>query len=199
MSKKRALISLTDKTGIIEFAKILTENGYEIISTGGTEKFLKDGGISVINISDVTGFPECLDGRVKTLHPNIHAGILAMRGNPDHMAQLEKLNIGTIDMIVVNLYPFEQTIKKEPPVSFEEAIENIDIGGPAMLRSSAKNWQDVAVITDPRDYDRIAEQIKNGGTVDNNTKLELAYKVFKQTSEYDTMIAGYLKKYITGE
>ena len=192
--KKRALISLTDKTGIVEFAKILTENGYEIISTGGTEKVLKNGGIEVINISDVTGFPECLDGRVKTLDPKIHAGILAMRENPDHMAQLEKLNVGTIDMVIVNLYPFKQTILKEPPVSLEEAIENIDIGGPTMLRSAAKNWQDVVVIVDPKDYDIIAGQIKNGGIVDKETKLKLAYKVFEHTSAYDTLIAGYLRK-----
>ena len=192
--KKRALISLTDKTGIVDFAKVLAENGYEIISTGGTEKVLKDSGIDVINISDVTGFPECLDGRVKTLDPHIHAGILAMRENPGHMAQLEKLNVGTIDIVAVNLYPFKQTILKQPPVSLEEAIENIDIGGPTMLRSAAKNWQDVVVIVDPKDYEIIAEQIKNGGTIDKETKLKLAYKVFEHTSAYDTLIAGYLRK-----
>jgi len=192
--KKRALISLTDKTGIVDFAKVLTENGWEIISTGGTEKVLKDGGINVINISDVTGFPECLDGRVKTLDPHIHAGILAMRENPEHMKQLEKLNVGTVDMVVVNLYPFKKTILKEPPVSLEEAIEQIDIGGPTMLRSAAKNWQDVVVIIDPKDYALVAEKIKTTGFVDKETKLKLAYKVFEHTSAYDTLIAAYLRK-----
>ena len=196
MGKKRALISLTDKTGIVEFAKVLTKNGYEIISTGGTEKVLRDGGIGVINISDVTGFPECLDGRVKTLDPKIHAGILAARSNPEHMSQLEKLNAGTIDMVIVNLYPFKKTISKIPPVSLEEAIENIDIGGPAMLRSAAKNWRDVTVIIDPEDYKIIAAQIENNGTVGKETKFKLAYKVFEQTSQYDSMIAEYLRKFI---
>jgi phosphoribosylaminoimidazolecarboxamide formyltransferase/IMP cyclohydrolase len=194
MGKKRALISLSDKTGLVDFAKILTENGYEIISTGGTEQVLKDGGIVTINISDVTGFPECLDGRVKTLHPNIHAGILAMRENAEHMAQLADLKVGTIDMVIVNLYPFKETILKQPPVSREEAIEKIDIGGPTMLRAAAKNWQDVTVIVDPRDYNIIAEQIKNSGTVGKELKLKLAYKVFEHTSAYDTLIAEYLRK-----
>ena len=192
--KKRALMSTDDKTGILEFARVLTENGYEIISTGGTEKALKNGGIDVINISDVTGFPECLDGRVKTLDPKIHAGILAMRDNPDHMEQLGKLNVETIDMVVVNLYPFKQTILKEPPVSFEEAIEKIDIGGPTMLRSAAKNWQDVVVVVDPGDYGTVAEQIEKSGSVDKETKLTLAYKVFEHTSAYETLIAAYLRK-----
>ena len=192
--KKRALISVSDKTGIVEFARVLIESGYEIISTGGTEEVLKNNNIDVINISDVTDFPECLDGRVKTLHPNIHAGILAMRESPDHMKQIEKLNVGTIDMVVVNLYPFKETILKEPPVSLEEAIEKIDIGGPTMLRSAAKNWQDVVVIVDPKDYDGIEEKIKNNGFIDKETKLKLAYKVFEHTSAYDTLIAGYLRK-----
>ena len=192
--KKRALISVSDKTGIVEFARVLIESGYEIISTGGTEEVLKNNNIDVINISDVTDFPECLDGRVKTLHPNIHAGILAMRESPDHMKQIEKLNVGTIDMVVVNLYPFKETILKEPSVSLEEAIEKIDIGGPTMLRSAAKNWQDVVVIVDPKDYDGIEEQIKSNGFMDKETKLKLAYKVFEHTSAYDTLIAGYLRK-----
>ena len=192
--KKRALISLTDKTGIVDFAQILVANGYEIISTGGTEKVLRDSGVPTINISDITGFPECLDGRVKTMHPNIHAGILAMRENEEHMAQLSALNVETIDMVIVNLYPFKETISKQPPVSLEEAIENIDIGGPTMLRAAAKNWQDVVVIVDPQDYAVIAEKIKSGGEIDKELKLKLACKVFEYTAAYDTLIAEYLRK-----
>ena len=191
--KKRALISTDDKTGIAGLAKVLTENGYEIISTGKTEKVLREAQIEVINISAVTGFPECLDGRVKTLDPKIHAGILAVRENPSHMEQLEKLNVNTIDMVVANLYPFKETISKEPPVSLEEAIEKIDIGGPAMLRSAAKNWQDVVVAVDPKDYDMIAGQITNNGFVDKETKLKLACKVFEHTAAYDALIAAYLR------
>ena len=144
----RALISVSDKTGIVEFAKSLESFGIEIVSTGGTYKILKENGVQVMEISELTGFPECLDGRVKTLHPIVHAGILAMRSKPDHMKQLQDLNIGTIDFVVVNLYPFKQTILKDN-VTRDEAVENIDIGGPTMLRSAAKNYQDVAVITDP--------------------------------------------------
>jgi phosphoribosylaminoimidazolecarboxamide formyltransferase/IMP cyclohydrolase len=143
--KKRALISVSDKTGILDLARELHELSFEIISTGGTAKAISEAGIPVVNISDVTGFPECLDGRVKTLHPSVHAGILAMRSNPDHMKQLESLGIETIDLVVINLYPFRQTILKEG-VKLEEAIENIDIGGPTMLRAAAKNYQDVAVV-----------------------------------------------------
>ena len=154
--KKRAIISLSDKTGALDFAHGLCELGYEIISTGGTAKHLTEGGVPVTQISDVTGFPECLDGRVKTLHPAIHAGILAMRSNPDHMAQLERLGIGTIDIVAVNLYPFKATILRDE-VTLEEAIENIDIGGPTMIRAAAKNWQDVAVIVDPADYEAVLD------------------------------------------
>ena len=142
----KALISVSDKTGIVEFAKELEGLGIEIISTGGTYKKLKEEGVKAIEISDLTGFPECLDGRVKTLHPKVHAGILAMRSNPKHMEQLNQLNVDTIDFVVVNLYPFKQTILKED-VTRQEAVENIDIGGPTMLRSAAKNYQDVTVIT----------------------------------------------------
>lgn len=149
----KALISVSDKTGIVEFAKELEELGIEIISTGGTYKKLKEEGVKAIEISDLTGFPECLDGRVKTLHPKVHAGILAMRSNPKHMEQLKQLNVDTIDFVVVNLYPFKQTILKEG-VTRQEAVENIDIGGPTMLRSAAKNYQDVTVITDPKDYEK---------------------------------------------
>lgn len=190
---KRALISVSDKTGIVEFSKKLSELGFEIISTGGTAKQLKEAGIDVIGISDITGFPECLDGRVKTLHPNIHAGLLAIRSNPEHMKQLEELKVETIDVVVVNLYPFKQTILKEG-VSREEAIENIDIGGPTMLRSAAKNFQDVAVIVDPKDYSKVLEEIEKDGNVSIDTKFYLCSKVFEHTSHYDTLIANYMRK-----
>lgn len=189
----RALISVSDKTGIVEFAKELVNLGVEIISTGGTHKVLQDAGIKVLGISEVTNFPECLDGRVKTLHPNIHAGILAMRSNPDHMKQLSDLNIETIDLVVVNLYPFKQTILKDG-VSRGEAIENIDIGGPTMLRSAAKNYQDVAVIVDPKDYKRVLLELKNENKVSLDTKFYLCSKVFAHTAHYDTLIANYMKK-----
>ena len=188
----KALISVSDKTGIVEFAKELDSIGIEIISTGGTYKKLKEEGIKAIEISELTGFPECLDGRVKTLHPKVHAGILAMRSNPDHMKQLEELNVDTIDFVVVNLYPFKQTILKEN-VKREEAVENIDIGGPTMLRSAAKNYQDVAVITDPRDYEKVLSELKNDGKVSLDTKFYLMNKVFEHTASYDAMICKYLK------
>lgn len=192
--KKRALISLSDKTGVVEFARGLAELGFEIVSTGGTEKTLKDAGIPVVNISDITGFPECLDGRVKTLHPNVHAGILAMRDNPEHMEQLKKLNINTIDVVAINLYPFKATISKDN-VALEDAIENIDIGGPTMIRAAAKNWQDVAVIVDPNDYGMILQELKAGG-VSRDTKFRLCLKVFEHTASYDALIAQYLRKQI---
>lgn len=189
----RALISVSDKTGIVEFAKKLQELGVEIISTGGTHKALEDSGLKVTGISEVTGFPECLDGRVKTLHPKIHAGLLAMRSNPYHMKQLSDLNIETIDIVVVNLYPFKQTILKEN-VSRPEAIENIDIGGPTMLRSAAKNYQDVAVVVDPEDYDKVIEELKTNREVSQDTKFYLCSKVFEHTAHYDALIASYIKK-----
>ena len=187
--KKRALVSVSDKAGVVEFCKGLVENGFEIISTGGTAKALKDAGIKVIGISDITGFPECLDGRVKTLHPNIHAGLLAMRSNPEHMAQLEKLNINTIDIVCVNLYPFKATLAKG--ADFAECIENIDIGGPTMIRAAAKNYQDVAVIVDPADYGKVLDELANGG-VTIETKKYLQYKVFAHTAVYDSLISNYL-------
>ena len=190
---KTALISVSDKTNIIGFAKRLQSLGIKIISTGGTEKAIKQENIEVVNISDVTGFPECLDGRVKTLHPSIHAGLLAIRDNKEHMAQLSKLNIDTIDMVVVNLYPFKQTILKEN-VSLEESIENIDIGGPTMLRSAAKNYKDVVVIVDPSDYEKVIAEIEESGDVSQKTKFELAFKVFNHTAAYDALIATYLRK-----
>lgn len=188
----RALISVSDKTGIVELAKELKALGVELISTGGTYRKLKEEGIDAIEISEITGFPECLDGRVKTLHPAVHAGLLAMRSKPEHMQQLKELNIQPIDLVIVNLYPFKATILKEG-VTREEAVENIDIGGPTMLRAAAKNYQDVAVVTDPEDYPRILEELKNGG-ITLETKFYLMQKVFMHTSSYDTMIADYLRR-----
>ncbi len=189
----KALISVSDKTGIVEFAKELEKCGVEIISTGGTYKKLKEEGVKAIEISELTGFPECLDGRVKTLHPSVHAGILAMRSNENHMKQLKDLNIDTIDFVVVNLYPFKQTILKDG-VTREEAVENIDIGGPTMLRSAAKNYQDVAVITDPTDYEKVLYELKENGQVSKDTKFYLMQKVFEHTANYDAMICNYIKE-----
>ncbi|MFZ7130987.1 MAG: bifunctional phosphoribosylaminoimidazolecarboxamide formyltransferase/IMP cyclohydrolase [Eubacteriales bacterium] len=187
----RALISVSDKEGIIPFCRKLSNMHVEIISTGGTAKLLMENGIEVIKISEVTGFPECLDGRVKTLHPNIHGGILAMRDNKDHQRQLEQFNIIPIDLVVVNLYPFKKTIEKEDVV-LEEAIENIDIGGPTMLRSAAKNYKDVVAVTDPQDYDKVLKELEKGGSVSPDTKFHLAVKVFQHTAQYDSMISNYL-------
>ncbi len=189
----KALISVSDKTGIVEFAKELEKQGIEIISTGGTYKKLKEEGVNAIEISELTGFPECLDGRVKTLHPIVHAGILAMRSNENHMKQLQDLKIDTIDFVVVNLYPFKQTILKDN-VTRAEAVENIDIGGPTMLRSAAKNYQDVTVITDPKDYEIVLKELKESGKVSIDTKFYLMQKVFEHTSNYDTMISKYIKE-----
>lgn len=189
----RALISVSDKTGIVAFAKELVSLGIEIISTGGTYHQLQQAEIPAIEISELTGFPECLDGRVKTLHPTVHAGLLAMRDKSEHMQQLKELNIATIDMVVVNLYPFKATILKEG-VTRGEAVENIDIGGPTMLRSAAKNYQDVTVIVDPRDYETVLLELKENKEVSLDTKFYLMQKVFMHTSNYDTMIADYLKK-----
>ncbi|MEG1791319.1 MAG: bifunctional phosphoribosylaminoimidazolecarboxamide formyltransferase/IMP cyclohydrolase [Clostridia bacterium] len=188
---KRALISVSDKTGVVELAQRLEALGYEIISTGGTYKALEKAGIKVIAVDTITGFPECLDGRVKTLHPSVHAGILAMRSNPNHMAQLEKLNINTIDIVVVNLYPFKATIMKEG-IELQTAIENIDIGGPTMLRSAAKNYQDVCVLVDANDYGKVLDELENGG-VSLETKFYLMYKVFQHTAVYDTLISTYMR------
>jgi phosphoribosylaminoimidazolecarboxamide formyltransferase/IMP cyclohydrolase len=194
----RALISVSDKTGIVEFARRLMALGIEIISTGGTAKTLRENGIVVTPISQVTGFPECLDGRVKTLHPAVHGGILAMRDHPEHMEQIKELNIQPIDIVAINLYPFRETIGKEG-VTMEEAIENIDIGGPTMLRSGAKNHKDVAVIVDPKDYEGVLEELNRRGVVSSETKYRLALKVFEHTAHYDAMIAQYLREKIEGE
>ncbi len=189
----RALISVSDKTGIVEFAQSLRELGVEIISTGGTARVLKEANVEVIGISEITGFPECLDGRVKTLDPHIHAGILAMRSNEAHMKQIADLGVTPIDLVVVNLYPFKATILKEG-VELEDAIENIDIGGPTMLRSAAKNYQDVSVIVDPADYSVVLDQLKENGKVKKETNFYLSSKVFEHTSSYDTLIATYMRK-----
>ena len=195
---KRALISVSDKSGVVEFAKGLVELGFEIISTGGTAKALTEAGLNVIAVSDITGFPECLDGRVKTLHPKIHAGILAMRSNEEHMEQIKELGVDTIDVVAINLYPFKETIMKDG-VTLAEAIENIDIGGPTMIRAAAKNYQDVAVVVDPADYQKVIDEYKANGEVSKDTKFELAYKVFEHTASYDTLISTYLRKQIGKE
>lgn len=189
----KALISVSDKTGIVEFAKRLEKQGIEIISTGGTYKKLKEEGVKVMEISELTGFPECLDGRVKTLHPIVHAGILARRDKEEHRKQLEELKIDTIDFVVVNLYPFKQTILKEG-VSLQECVENIDIGGPTMLRSAAKNYQDVTVITNPEDYEVVLKELEEKGEVSKDTKFRLMQAVFEHTANYDAMIANYMKE-----
>ena len=189
----RALISVSDKSGIVELARELVSLDVEIISTGGTYRMLKEAGVPAMEISELTGFPECLDGRVKTLHPAVHAGLLAIRSNPDHMKQLEELNIKPIDLVFVNLYPFKATILKEG-VTREEAVENIDIGGPTMLRAAAKNYQDVAVVVDPGDYDKVLNELKEYKEVTLDTKFYLMQKVFMHTAAYDALIADYLRK-----
>ena len=193
MKIKRALLSVSDKTGIVELGKFLSNNGVEIISTGGTMKALREAGVPVTYVSDVTGFPEIMDGRVKTLNPKIHGAILAVRSNPEHMEALAEHNITPIDLVVVNLYLFRETIAK-PGVTEAEAFENIDIGGPAMVRASAKNFKDVVIVTYPRRYAQLMEMLDKNGDVDQHTRKELAFEAFSHTAEYDTMISEYLKK-----
>ncbi len=193
---RRALISVSDKTGIAELAEKLSRHGVEIVSTGGTRERLVDAGIPVIGVSEVTGFPEILDGRVKTLHPRIHAGLLAARDHQDHLRQLKEHHIDPFDLVVINLYPFQQTIA-QPGVTREEAIENIDIGGPSMVRSAAKNHRDVTVLVDPADYDEVLEQVAQGG-VNQETRERLAAKAFRHTAAYDALISRYLTEQ-TGE
>ena len=190
----RALISVSDKRGIVEFAKALKELGWDIIATGGTMTKLREAGIEVINISDVTGFPEICDGRVKTLHPKVHGGLLGRRDLADHMAQLEANGIETIEMVCVNLYPFEATIAKEG-VTLEDAVENIDIGGPSMLRSAAKNFRDVTVVCDPADYDKVLEELRANGHTEYETRFKLSAKAYTHTAEYDSHIATYMRKH----
>ena len=186
----RALISVSNKTGVVEFARDLAEAGVEILSTGGTAKLLRDSGVAVMEVSDYTGFPEMMDGRVKTLHPKVHGGILGRRGTDDEI--MERHGIGRIDLVAVNLYPFQQTVA-DPDCSLEDAIENIDIGGPTMIRAAAKNHRDVAVVVDPHDYGAVIQEIRsNKGQVRAETCFRLAVKTFEHTAQYDGAIANYL-------
>ncbi len=190
----RVIISVSNKSGVLEFARELSKFGVEILSTGGTAKSLREAGLAVKDISEYTGFPEMLDGRVKTLHPKVHGGLLGRRANPEHVSKMKEYQIDPIDMIIVNLYPFEETVAKKD-CKLEDAIENIDIGGPTMLRSAAKNYEDVTVIVDPADYPKIiAEMQANNGAVSKATNFYLAKKVFQRTSQYDTAITNYLSK-----
>lgn len=191
---KRALVSVSDKTGAIQLGQTLHAMGIQILSTGGTARSLQEAGIPVMEVSRYTGFPEMMDGRIKTLHPKIHGALLGKRDNAEHMKQMKTHGIEPIDLVVVNLYPFEKTVAK-PDCTLDEAIENIDIGGPTMLRSSAKNYHDVAVVTDPQDYEKIIEEMKkSGGALSLETRFRLAKKVFKLTSHYDKAITEYLEK-----
>ena len=189
----RALVSVSDKTGVVDFCRNLRRLGWEIIATGGTQKLLEDSGVETIGISEVTGFPEICDGRVKTLHPKVHGGLLARRADESHLKALKDNAIEFIDMVCVNLYPFRQTISK-PDVKMEDAIENIDIGGPSMLRSAAKNYRDVTVVCDPQDYERIIAEIEEGGNTKRETRLQLSAKAYTHTAEYDMCIATYMRK-----
>jgi len=191
---QRAIISLSDKSGILEFAKELQGFKVEILSTGGTAKVLRESGLKIMDISEYTGFPEMLDGRVKTLHPKVHGGLLGIRGNPEHVKKMNEHGIQPIDMVVINLYPFEATVAK-PNCTLEEAIENIDIGGPSMLRAGAKNYPYVTVIVDPADYRPIlAEMKQSGGVVSKETNFRLAKKGYQLTARYDKAISEYLEK-----
>ncbi|MCQ2185113.1 MAG: bifunctional phosphoribosylaminoimidazolecarboxamide formyltransferase/IMP cyclohydrolase [Bacteroidales bacterium] len=192
MSKRRALVSVSDKTGLVDFVKGLQSLDWEIIATGGTQKLLEDNGVHTIGISEVTGFPEICDGRVKTLHPKVHGGILARRDVPEHMATLAQEGIQTIELVCVNLYPFKQTIAK-PNVSMEDAIENIDIGGPSMVRSAAKNWRDVNIVCDPADYATVLGELQANGWTSDETRLKLSAKAYTHTAEYDMMISTYMR------
>ncbi len=189
---ERALISLTDKSGIEDFARELEKLGIEILSTGGTAKKMRESGIKVKDVAEFTGFPEMLDGRVKTLHPKVHGGILAQKHNPAHVKQMEQHGLQPIDIVAVNLYAFEKTVAN-PACTLADAIENIDIGGPTMLRSSAKNFRDVTVIVDPADYPQVLKELKEQGNTTLKTRFRLAVKVFELTSTYDTAITKWLK------
>ena len=187
----RALISVSHKEGILDFAKAIAGLGIEILSTGVTANLLRDGGVKVKDVSEFTGFPEMLDCRVKTLHPKVHGGLLGRRNNPEHVKQMKQYGIEPIDLVVVNLYPFEQTVAK-PGCTLEDAIENIDIGGPTMLRSAAKNYTDVAVVVSPKDYGRVLEELKKTGEVSLKTRFELCRTVFHHTARYDSAISAWL-------
>ncbi|MDD3122351.1 MAG: bifunctional phosphoribosylaminoimidazolecarboxamide formyltransferase/IMP cyclohydrolase [Candidatus Izemoplasmatales bacterium] len=195
---KRALISVSDKTNIVEFAKALVELGFEIISTGGTKNLLEQSSIKVMSIDEYTGFPEILNGRVKTLHPKVHGGLLALRDNPSHIKEVNDNNIEYIDLVCVNLYPFKETISR-PNVSFDEAIEQIDIGGPSMLRSAAKNYKFVTVVSDISDYQKVLDEIRENKDTTLETKKYLSKKVFQKTAQYDAYIASYLTTEILPE
>ena len=188
----KALISVSDKTGVVEFAKGLVALGWEVLSTSGTMKLLKESGVPVTSVSDVTGFPEICDGRVKTLHPKIHGALLARRDIPEHMKELKDNDIETIDLVCVNLYPFRETIAK-PNVTMEDAVEHIDIGGPSMLRSAAKNWESVTVVCNPADYETILSEIKADGNTTRETRLKLSAKAYTHTAEYDMAISTYMR------
>ena len=188
----RALVSVSDKNGLVPFVSGLVELGWEIIATGGTRKMLEAAGIKTTGISEVTGFPEICDGRVKTLHPKVHGALLGRRDLPEHLKELKENGIGFIDLVCVNLYPFARTIAK-PGVTMEEAVENIDIGGPSMLRSAAKNWRDVTVVCNPEDYDRVLEELRANGSTTTQTRLELSAKAYTHTAEYDCRIATYMR------
>jgi len=194
---RRALISLTDKSGIEEFARQLQELGIEILSTGGTARKMRENNIAVKDVSEFTGFPEMLDGRVKTLHPKVHGGILFLRGNSSHEEQMEKHGLQPIDLVAVNLYAFDKATS-DPACTVANAIENIDIGGPTMLRAAAKNFQYVTVIVDPGDYQQVISEIREFGNTTLVTRFRLAVKVFQLTSRYDTAIASWLSKVDTG-
>jgi phosphoribosylaminoimidazolecarboxamide formyltransferase / IMP cyclohydrolase len=198
MSKKRALISVSDKAGVVELAKSLVTLGFEIISTGGTKKTLEENNIPVTGVSAVTNFPEILDGRVKTLNPFIHGGLLAKQGDPSHQQQLEQHGIAPIHLVCVNLYPFKETISK-PNTTTEDAIENIDIGGPAMLRASAKNHEYVTVLVDPKDYAIVIEELQQNGQTSKETRRRLAAKVFRHTAAYDSIISQYMTELVEEE
>ena len=193
ISIERALLSVSDKSGIVEFARRLADKGVEILSTGGTSKTLHDNAVPVLSIDAYTGHPEIMDGRVKTLHPKVHGGILAIRDNPLHQEQMKSHNIKSIDLVVVNLYPFRQTIARSD-VTIEEAIENIDIGGPTMVRSAAKNHAWVAVVVDPADYGLVIEELSATNAISAATRKKLAMKAFQHTAEYDAAIVRYLSK-----
>lgn len=191
---KKVIISVSNKAGVLECAQELSKFGVEILSTGGTAKSLREAGLAIKDVSEYTGFPEMLDGRVKTLHPKVHGGLLGRRSNPEHVSKMKEYNIDPIDMIIVNLYPFEETVAKKD-CTLEDAIENIDIGGPTMLRSAAKNYEDVTVIVDPADYPKVIAEMKaNNGVVSKATNFYLAKKVFQRTSQYDAAITDYLAK-----
>ena len=190
----RAIVSVSDKAGVVDFARGLSQRGVEILSTGGTAKALREAGVAAVEVSAYTGFPEMLDGRVKTLHPKIHGGILGLRDRPEHAAQMKAHGIGPIDLVAVNLYPFEKTVA-QPGCTLEEAVEQIDIGGPCMIRASAKNHRFVTVVVDPADYPRVlAEMDRLGGEVGPAVNFELAVKAFSRTSEYDAAISKWLRE-----